>query len=188
MGEGRGTRRAGPVPRAIGSGEAGHVLSHANSYLRSAICVFDASGGPVHIADGDAPPFWSLAVFDPQSNEVYSMNDRTAVERRVDLTLATPFQLIALRRSTPDALAGPSSSNCRSRRATSSSGRSPRTRRGIALLTAFFRTPSAPPSPRLDGPGRLGPGALVAHAGEDDDLRPGAVLCRRRSAGPASGA
>lgn len=89
---------------AIGAGEAGHVLSHADPYLRSAVCVFDASAGPVHIADGDAPPFWSLAVFDPQSNEVYSMNDRTAVERRVDLTLATPLQLIALRRSTPDAL------------------------------------------------------------------------------------
>ena len=58
----------------------------------------------MHIADSDTPPFWSLAVFDPKSNEVYSMNDRTAVERRVDVTLATPLQLIALRRSTPDAL------------------------------------------------------------------------------------
>ena len=81
------------------------ALSEADPFVRSAICLFDASAGPVHVADADAPPFWSLAVFDPGSNEVYSMNDRTAVERRVDVTLATPLQLIALRRSTPDALA-----------------------------------------------------------------------------------
>ena len=80
------------------------VPPETNPYLRSAICAFDASKGPVHVFDGDAPPFWSLAVFDPKSNEVYSMNDRTAVERRVDVTLATPLQLIALRRSKPDAL------------------------------------------------------------------------------------
>ena len=88
----------------LGHGKADIALSQANPYLRSAICAFDASNGPVHVADSDAPPFWSLAVFDPKSNEVYSMNDRTAVERRVDMTLATPLQLIALRRSTPDAL------------------------------------------------------------------------------------
>ncbi len=80
------------------------ALSEANPFLRSALCVFDAGAAPVHVSDGQSAPFWSLSVFDPESNEVYSMNDRTAVERRVDVTLATPLQLIALRRSTPDAL------------------------------------------------------------------------------------
>lgn len=79
-------------------------LVETNPFLRSAICVFDATDGPIHISDGDAPPFWSLAVFDPHSNEVFSMNDRSAVERRVDLTLATETQMIALQHAKPDSL------------------------------------------------------------------------------------
>lgn len=104
--------------RALGPPETFHVLgratpdgaapdiapSQADPYLRSAICSFDAGAAPVRITDSDRAPFWSLAVYDPQSNEVYSMNDRTAVDRRVDITLATPLQLIALNRARPEAL------------------------------------------------------------------------------------
>ena len=50
-------------------------------------------------------PFWSLAVFDSNSNEVFSMNDHTAVNGKLDLVVATPIQLVELRKSPPPALA-----------------------------------------------------------------------------------
>lgn len=102
--------------KVTGLGEAGQFYPLANEpnqtglynrgpYLRSAICIFHAEDAPVRITADGALPFWSLAVFDRHSNELYSMNDRSAVEREVDVTLATPIQMIALRRRTPDALA-----------------------------------------------------------------------------------
>lgn len=98
-------------------GEAGQFYPLANEpndsglynhdpYLRSAICIFDAGDAPVRITADGALPFWSLAVYDRHSNELYSMNDRSAVERQVDVTLATPLQMIALRRRTPETLTG----------------------------------------------------------------------------------
>ncbi|HET7412325.1 MAG TPA: DUF1254 domain-containing protein [Pararhizobium sp.] len=81
-----------------------NVVYDADPFLRTAICVFHDTAGPIHITAGPPLPFWSLAVFDPQSNEIYSMTDRSAIERRVDVTLATQLQMIALRRAKPDAL------------------------------------------------------------------------------------
>jgi len=81
-------------------------LYNRGPYLRSAICIFHAGGAPVRIMADGALPFWSLAVYDRHANELYSMNDRSAVERQVDVTLATPLQMIALRRRPPAGLSG----------------------------------------------------------------------------------
>jgi uncharacterized membrane protein len=51
-------------------------------------------------AQGDVP-FWSLAVYDSASNEVFSMNDRTSVSGALDTLVATPIQLIAIRKAVP---------------------------------------------------------------------------------------
>lgn len=99
--------------KVTGLGEPGQFYPLANEpnaaglynrgpYLRSAICIFNAADAPVRITADGALPFWSLAVYDRRSNELYSMNDRSAVERQVDVTLATPLQMIALRRRSPD--------------------------------------------------------------------------------------
>ncbi|TPW32733.1 DUF1254 domain-containing protein [Pararhizobium mangrovi] len=101
LGETGAFHRLESAPAVIG-------LPNRDPFLRSAVCVFDASHGPIHVTAGDAagtPSFWSLAVFDTDGSEVYSMNDRSAVERRVDVVLATPTQMLRLRRSRPEALA-----------------------------------------------------------------------------------
>ena len=54
-------------------------------------------------AEGDVP-FWSLAVYDSASNEVFSMNDRTSVTGALDTLVATPIQLIAIRKQVPQEL------------------------------------------------------------------------------------
>lgn len=89
----------------LGKEPGSEGLANANPYLRSAICIYDVSEAPLRVTAKGPLPFWSLAVFDRHSNELYSMNDRSAVERQVDVTLATPLQMIDLKRQKPADLA-----------------------------------------------------------------------------------
>jgi uncharacterized membrane protein len=76
-------------------------LSNDDPYLRVAVCGFSVLGGPVRFtAKGDVP-FWSLAIYDSGSNEIFSMSDATAVNDRLDVVAASPVQLVDLRKTTP---------------------------------------------------------------------------------------
>ena len=41
-------------------------------------CVFEVGERPVLLMASGSVPFWSFAVYDSSSNEVFSMNDRSA--------------------------------------------------------------------------------------------------------------
>lgn len=72
--------------------------------MKTAVCAFSVENGPIRLfADGDVP-FWSLAVYDSASNEVFSMNDRTSVSGALDTLIATPIQLIGIRKAVPQEL------------------------------------------------------------------------------------
>lgn len=72
--------------------------------IRTVVCRFDLAAAPVRLtATGDVP-FWSLAVFDRRSNELFSMNDNTAEGARLDVALARPLQMLSLREETPQTL------------------------------------------------------------------------------------
>ncbi|GAA4182270.1 DUF1254 domain-containing protein [Shinella granuli] len=69
--------------------------------MKTAVCAFSVESGPIRLfAEGEVP-FWSLAVYDSASNEVFSMNDRTSVSSALDTLIATPIQLIAIRKAVP---------------------------------------------------------------------------------------
>ncbi len=80
-------------------------LANDDPYVRIAVCAFSIDEEPVRLQAQGAVPFWSLAVFDTASNEVFSMNDRTSVDGVMDVIVATPIQMTALRKSLPEALA-----------------------------------------------------------------------------------
>jgi uncharacterized membrane protein len=72
--------------------------------MKTAVCTFSVENGPIRLfAEGDVP-FWSLAVYDSASNEVFSMNDRTSVTGALDTLIATPIQLIGIRKAVPQDL------------------------------------------------------------------------------------
>ncbi|WP_313532206.1 DUF1254 domain-containing protein [Shinella sp.] len=72
--------------------------------MKTAVCTFSVENGPIRLfADGEVP-FWSLAVYDDASNEVFSMNDRTSVTGALDTLIATPIQLIGIRKALPPEL------------------------------------------------------------------------------------
>ncbi|MDK1488936.1 DUF1254 domain-containing protein [Sinorhizobium sp. 7-81] len=80
-------------------------LDNSDPYLRTAVCSFSIAEAPARFIARGAVPFWSLSVFDSSSNEVFSMNDHTAVNGSLDLVVATPIQLVELRKSPPETLA-----------------------------------------------------------------------------------
>ncbi|MFA1624293.1 DUF1254 domain-containing protein [Rhizobium mongolense] len=98
--------------RVLAEGDANHFyllsaqnddagLANSDPFLRTAVCAFDLEDNPVRFTAKGNVPFWSIAVYDGASNEVFSMNDRTSVGGALDVLVATPIQLIGLRKSLP---------------------------------------------------------------------------------------
>ncbi|MEX3008079.1 DUF1254 domain-containing protein [Hoeflea sp. TYP-13] len=80
-------------------------LTSANPFIRTAVCRFDITEEPVRVTASGLAYYWSLAIFDPGANEVYSMNDRTATDKKLDIAVVTPLQMIGYRKSLPETLA-----------------------------------------------------------------------------------
>lgn len=79
-------------------------LYNENPNVRTAVCHFDISDGPVRIiASGDVP-IWTVSAYDSSTNETYSMNDRSAIGDGVNIAFVTPAQMLQLRRIMPPAL------------------------------------------------------------------------------------
>ncbi len=97
---------------ALGASEFFHILqpgkenglTSANPFTRAAVCRFDISTEPVRVTAFGNTPYWSLAIFDPEANEIYSMNDRIATEGVLDIVIVTPLQMIGYRKTLPQIL------------------------------------------------------------------------------------
>ncbi|NDV87759.1 DUF1254 domain-containing protein [Aurantimonas aggregata] len=61
----------------------------------AASCRFSLADGPVRMfaAQSDAP-FWSASIYDRRGDNLYSINDRSAVAGTFDLLVGTPQQII----------------------------------------------------------------------------------------------
>ena len=93
-------------PLANSGANSGDTLAPINDdpAMKTAVCTFSTENGPIRLfAEGEVP-FWSLAVYDDASNEVFSMNDRTSVSGALDTLVATPIQLIGIRKAVPPEL------------------------------------------------------------------------------------
>jgi uncharacterized membrane protein len=78
------------------------VLSDADPMFQVAACRFDLSDGTVQITAEGKVPFWSLSVFDRRGTNIYSLNDRSATNNRLDIVIATPAQLLEMRKAPPE--------------------------------------------------------------------------------------
>ena len=81
------------------------LAAHDNAFVRTRVCRFSLAEAPIRIHAEGRVPFWSLSVFNPRSNEIFSINDRTVDGAMPDIALATAAQTSRLRESLPDALA-----------------------------------------------------------------------------------
>jgi len=83
------------------SGPSAGILKGADPMFEVAVCRFDLAEGVVHIAAPGAVPFWSISIFDQRGQNIYSLNDGTATGKALDIVVATPVQLIDLRKEMP---------------------------------------------------------------------------------------
>lgn len=84
---------------AIGTKMDQAGLALQDPFLQTAVCAFDITEQPVRLTSANGVPFWSFATFDSASNETFSINDRTAADRMLDVIVATPVQATALRKA-----------------------------------------------------------------------------------------
>ena len=72
-------------------------ISDSDPLVQQATCRFDLADGPVHIAIGANVPYWSLSIYAPNGDNLYSLNDSVSNERKLDLILADPIGMASLR-------------------------------------------------------------------------------------------
>jgi len=86
------------LPQADAGKEA---MPGLDPHLMEAVCRFDLSGGPIHVHAAMPDDFWSVAVFDTLSRNVYSLTDRAAEGTGLDLALLTSVQMAQARQNPP---------------------------------------------------------------------------------------
>jgi uncharacterized membrane protein len=82
---------------------AGTVPLAFDPLFEAAACRFDITDLPAHITGIGTLPYWSISVYNRQGENIYSINDRTAIADQLDLVVATPLQMIELNKSKPAA-------------------------------------------------------------------------------------
>lgn len=88
----------------IGSSEDGGVAGLDPLFVNGA-CRINLREAPAAIAVDARDRFWSLALYDPKGVIVFSLNDRTAIEGRLDMIVAAPAQNAKLKRAPAEDIA-----------------------------------------------------------------------------------
>ncbi len=76
-------------------------LAPGDPHVEIAVCLFSVTETPVRIRAEGFIPFWSISVFSGEGYNLYSYNDRSANQSNLDLLVATPLQMIELRKASP---------------------------------------------------------------------------------------
>ncbi|EKF19789.1 DUF1254 domain-containing protein [Nitratireductor pacificus] len=76
-----------------------------NPLFEASVCRFDLSTGMTRIVASGRVPFWSISVYDRDGLNVFSLNDRSAQQRVLDVLVADPPQMLELRNGLPETLA-----------------------------------------------------------------------------------
>lgn len=78
------------------------VVRSGDPLFYSAACRFDLAEGVVHASAPGRPPFWSVSVYNRAGQNIYSFNDRAASDGTLDFVVATPTQMVEIRKDVID--------------------------------------------------------------------------------------
>lgn len=81
--------------------EATDLLSDMDPFFSYGVCRFDLSQSGLAMTGPNTPSFWSATVVNQDGSVVYSLNNRTSIESRLDLILLNPLQILRLRQVQP---------------------------------------------------------------------------------------
>ncbi|OQM75205.1 DUF1254 domain-containing protein [Manganibacter manganicus] len=83
------------------------VVKSVDPLFFAASCRFDLADGIVRLRSPiDNLPFWSMSVYDRNGHNLYSYNDLSATEGRLNAIVLTPAQMIGVRKTLPEGLEG----------------------------------------------------------------------------------
>jgi uncharacterized membrane protein len=82
-----------------GAGNAG--LTGLDPLFITGACRLDLREAPAGIALQSRERFWSIGIYDPTGTIVFSLNDRTATDGRLDMMVVNAQQNVALKRARP---------------------------------------------------------------------------------------
>lgn len=72
-------------------------ISEVDPYFYYGVCRFDLEDAPLRLVGKRTELFWSASVFDESGKVIYSLNDRTAIDRQLNLLIVDPIQALDIR-------------------------------------------------------------------------------------------
>lgn len=78
------------------------VVKSVDPLFFAAACRFDLNDGMVQIKATDSVPFWSVSIYDRSGHNVYSFNDHSATNSRLDAVVLAPAQMLEIRKELPE--------------------------------------------------------------------------------------
>ncbi len=90
-----------PVRRPGASTANAEAIAGLDPLFVTGACRVDLSGAPVGIGVDARDRFWSLALYDRKGTIIFSLNDRTAADGRLDMLVVTPAQNLQLKKNPP---------------------------------------------------------------------------------------
>lgn len=88
-------RRPGTDAGALDAGSGDQDFAFVDPAFITAGCRFSLADGPVRVAAPERTTFWSASIYSRQGDNLYSINDRSAVDGRFDLLIGTHDQIVA---------------------------------------------------------------------------------------------
>ena len=77
------------------------LLSDVDPFFSYGVCRFELGEAGLLMKGPKIDSFWSATVLDEDGTVVYSLNSRTALDRKLDLVVLSPVQLLRLREAQP---------------------------------------------------------------------------------------
>jgi len=78
------------------------AAQRADPFFRQIYCRFNLSESPAHLTAGAGAPFWSLAIYNAEGENIYSLTSATAPDGALDLIAIDPAELAEFKRNPPD--------------------------------------------------------------------------------------
>ncbi len=82
--------------------ETGAAIAEVDPFFTYGVCRFDLDEAPLKMAGPVTATFWSASVFDDNGAVIYSLNNRTAIDNKLDLLIVNPLQTLELREAQPE--------------------------------------------------------------------------------------
>lgn len=79
-----------------------HPLPLLDPAMEHAVCRFTLKNGPIRIRATMPDLYWSIGLFDPAGLNVYSLSDRAADQKPIDILVANAEQIAQIRENPPD--------------------------------------------------------------------------------------